>query len=79
MEELAAFAFDCWPDAASLSTYRGLQLRRRIGPTVMPYLQPLIWSAVVAPCAGRMAVAPAAIARYLTHTLTRRLTEGTPW
>ncbi|MGP7996282.1 MAG: glycosyltransferase family 2 protein [Streptosporangiaceae bacterium] len=45
--ELTAFAFDCWPGAASLSTYRSLQLRRRIGPAVMPYLQPLIWSAVV--------------------------------
>jgi hypothetical protein len=47
VEGLAAFAFDCWPDAARLSTYRGLQLRRRIGPALMPYLQPLIWSAVV--------------------------------
>ncbi len=45
--DLEAFAFDCWPDAASLSTYRSLQRRRRIGPTIMPYLQPLIWSAVV--------------------------------
>ena len=40
VEELVAFAFDCWPDAASLGTYRSLQWRRRIGPTVMPYLQP---------------------------------------
>jgi glycosyltransferase involved in cell wall biosynthesis len=47
VDELAAFALDCWPDAASLSTYRGLQLRRRIGPTVMPYLQPFIVSALV--------------------------------
>jgi glycosyltransferase involved in cell wall biosynthesis len=47
VEDLAAFALDCWPDAASLGTYRGLQLRRRIGPALMPYLQPLIWSAVV--------------------------------
>jgi len=44
---LTAFAFDCWPGASSLSTYRSLQLRRRIGPGIMPYLQPLIWSAVV--------------------------------
>jgi glycosyltransferase involved in cell wall biosynthesis len=42
VDELAAFAFDCCPDAASLSTYRSLQWRRRIGPTIMPYLQPLI-------------------------------------
>jgi glycosyltransferase involved in cell wall biosynthesis len=47
VEELAAFAFDCWPDAASLSTWHSLRLRRRIGPTIMPYLQPFIWSAVV--------------------------------
>ena len=40
--ELAAFALDCWPGAASLNTYRSLQLRRRIGPTIMPYLRPLI-------------------------------------
>ena len=47
VEGLVAFALDCWPDAARLSAYRALQLRRRIGPTVMPYLQPFIWSAVV--------------------------------
>ncbi len=46
VEELEAFAFDCWPAAASLATYRSLRWRRRIGPSVMPYLQPLIWSAV---------------------------------
>ena len=46
VDKLEAFAFDCWPDAASLGTYRSLQWRRRIGPTLMPYLQPLIWSAV---------------------------------
>ena len=47
VDELAAFALDCWPDAARLTTYRTLQLRRRIGPTIMPYLQPLVLSAVV--------------------------------
>ena len=46
VDGLVAFAFDCWPGAARLGTYRSLQLRRRIGPTVMPYLQPFIWSAV---------------------------------
>lgn len=46
-DELVAFAFDCWPDAASLLGYRTLQLRRAIGPTIMPYLQPLVWSAVM--------------------------------
>jgi hypothetical protein len=48
VEKLIAFAFDCWPGAASLSTYRGLQWRRRIGPTVMPYLQPLVWPRLLA-------------------------------
>jgi hypothetical protein len=47
VDGLVAFAFDCWPDAARLGVFRSLQLRRRIGPSVMPYLQPLIWSAVV--------------------------------
>jgi Glycosyl transferase family 2 len=47
VDELVAFAFDCWPDAARLGIYRSLQLRRFIGPSLMPYFQPLIWSAVV--------------------------------
>ncbi len=47
VDGLVEFAFDCWPGAAQLGIYRSLQLRRRIGPSVMPYLQPLIWSAVV--------------------------------
>jgi GT2 family glycosyltransferase len=46
-DELIAFAADCWPAAARLGMYRSLQLRQRIGPTVMPFLQPLIWSALV--------------------------------
>ncbi len=46
VDGLVTFAFDCWPDAARLINYRSLQLRRLIGPTVMPYLQPLIVSAV---------------------------------
>jgi len=47
VDGLVVFAFDCWPGAARLSTYHSLQLRRLIGPTIMPYLQPLIWTAVV--------------------------------
>lgn len=47
VEEMVAFAFDCWPQAGQLAVYRGLQLRRRVGSTVMPYLQPLVLSAVV--------------------------------
>lgn len=46
VDELVALASDCWPDVRSLSSYWGLQLRRRIGPAVMPYLQPLILTAV---------------------------------
>jgi glycosyltransferase involved in cell wall biosynthesis len=45
--ELEAFARDCWPEPEELSSYRSLRLRRRIGPNVMPYLQPLILTAVV--------------------------------
>jgi GT2 family glycosyltransferase len=48
VQELIAFAFDCWPDAAHLSTYRGLQWRRRIGPAAVPYLQPLVWPRLLA-------------------------------
>ena len=44
--ELVEFARDCWPDYRSLPEYRGLVLRQRIGPTAMPYLQPLVLSAV---------------------------------
>ncbi len=46
VDELVAFAFDCWPRAGSLPVYKGLQLRRRIGPRTMPYLQPFVLSAV---------------------------------
>lgn len=46
VEELVAFAFECWPKAGSLPVYRGLQLRQVIGPQVMPYLQPFVVSAV---------------------------------
>jgi hypothetical protein len=40
--ELVAFALDCWPEARTLPSYRALQVRQRIGPRVMPYLQPLV-------------------------------------
>ena len=45
VNELIAFAEDCSPDASKLPVYWGLQLRRRIGPDVMPYLQPFVLSA----------------------------------
>lgn len=47
VDELIEFAIDCWPGATRLPMYRALQLRRRIGPTVMPYLQPFVLSAVL--------------------------------
>jgi glycosyltransferase involved in cell wall biosynthesis len=46
VDELVAFAFDCWPAADRLPVYRGLQLRQRIGPRTMPFLQPFVLSAV---------------------------------
>ncbi|MGK4579968.1 glycosyltransferase family 2 protein [Kitasatospora sp. HPMI-4] len=46
--ELVAFAAECWPAYRSLPEYQGLRLRRRIGARTMPYLQPLVLTAVVA-------------------------------
>lgn len=46
VNELVAFAFDCWPKAGSMPVYHGLQVRQRIGARMMPYLQPLVLSAV---------------------------------
>jgi glycosyltransferase involved in cell wall biosynthesis len=46
VDELVAFALDCWPEARRLPIYRTLQLRKRIGPRVMPYLQPFVLSPV---------------------------------
>jgi glycosyltransferase involved in cell wall biosynthesis len=47
VDELIAFAIECWPDARKLPVYGTLQIRRRIGPAIVPYLQPLVLSAVV--------------------------------
>jgi glycosyltransferase involved in cell wall biosynthesis len=47
VEDLVAFALDCWPETEKMAAYRGLRLRQRIGPAAMPYLQPLIFTAVV--------------------------------
>jgi hypothetical protein len=44
---LIAFALDCWPGATSMPVYRALRLRQRIGPRAMPYLQPLVLSAIM--------------------------------
>jgi glycosyltransferase involved in cell wall biosynthesis len=47
VDELIAFALNCWPEVARTPLYRSVQLRRRIGPRYMPYFQPLVLSAVV--------------------------------
>jgi glycosyltransferase involved in cell wall biosynthesis len=44
VDELVAFALDCWPEARGLPIYRTLQVRMHIGPRVMPYLQPFVLS-----------------------------------
>jgi glycosyltransferase involved in cell wall biosynthesis len=54
VEELTAFAVDCWPTADKLAAYRGLQFRRSVGPRAMPYLQPLILSAAVRKARNRL-------------------------
>jgi glycosyltransferase involved in cell wall biosynthesis len=45
VDELEAFALDCWPNVNRLPLYHTLQLRRRIGPRVMPQLEPFMVSA----------------------------------
>ncbi|WP_225847063.1 glycosyltransferase [Streptomyces sp. HPF1205] len=46
VEELVEFAADCLPSYEALPEYRALRLRRRVGARAMPYLQPLVLSAV---------------------------------
>jgi glycosyltransferase involved in cell wall biosynthesis len=46
VEELVDFARECVPSVEALPEYRGLRLRRRVGARAMPYLQPLVLSAV---------------------------------
>jgi glycosyltransferase involved in cell wall biosynthesis len=46
VDELVGFAAECLPSWRELPEYRGLRLRRRIGARTMPYLQPLVLSAV---------------------------------
>jgi glycosyltransferase involved in cell wall biosynthesis len=43
---LVAFALDCWPGTTRMPLFHALRLRQRIGPRAMPYLQPLVLSAV---------------------------------
>jgi glycosyltransferase involved in cell wall biosynthesis len=46
IDELVRFAAECWPAYQRLPEYRALAIRRRVGPRIMPYLQPLAVSAV---------------------------------
>lgn len=48
VDELVAFALDVWPAARQMPMYRALKLRQRIGPRVMPYLQPFVLPAAAA-------------------------------
>jgi len=38
VDELVAFAFDCWPEVSRLPLYRTLQSREHIGPRGMYYM-----------------------------------------
>jgi hypothetical protein len=38
IDELVAFAVDCWPEVSWLPLYRALQSRKRIGPRGMSYM-----------------------------------------
>jgi glycosyltransferase involved in cell wall biosynthesis len=44
VDELVAFAFDCWPDANRLPAYHTLQMRQRVGSRAMHHLEPFIVS-----------------------------------
>lgn len=46
VDGLIQFALDCWPGAASTPMYKAVRLRQRIGPRMMPRLQPLVLSAI---------------------------------
>jgi glycosyltransferase involved in cell wall biosynthesis len=46
VDELLAFAVDCWPEVRRLPLYRTLQLRTSIGPRAMLPLEPFIHSAL---------------------------------
>jgi glycosyltransferase involved in cell wall biosynthesis len=46
--ELVDFAAECWPAHERLPEFQGLRVRRFFGPTAMPYLQPLVLTAVAA-------------------------------
>jgi glycosyltransferase involved in cell wall biosynthesis len=46
VDELVAFAVDCWPEASRLPLYRALRLGEHIGPRAMLGLEPFVRSAV---------------------------------
>lgn len=46
VDELVGFAAQCLPGYAELGEHRALLRRRRVGARAMPYLQPLVLSAV---------------------------------
>jgi len=46
VDELVEFAAECLPGFEALPEFRALRLRRRVGAKAMPYLQPLVLSAV---------------------------------
>jgi hypothetical protein len=48
VDELLAFAVECWPEVSKRPLYRSLQLRKNIGPHAMLSVQPFIESAVFA-------------------------------
>jgi glycosyltransferase involved in cell wall biosynthesis len=54
VDEIVAFALNCWPEITRTSVYRGLRLRQAVGPRWMPYLQPFIWSAVARSISNRL-------------------------
>jgi glycosyltransferase involved in cell wall biosynthesis len=47
VDKLIQFAAETWPEYEQLPEYRSLRLRQSIGTKAMPYLQPLILSAVI--------------------------------
>jgi hypothetical protein len=46
VEELVAFAGECWPGFERLPEFQGLRVRKFVGVKAMPYLQPLVLTAV---------------------------------
>ncbi len=52
--ELVDLAVRSYPGATRLPEYWGLRWRRAVGPRLCPYLQPLVWTAVVRKVRTRM-------------------------